>query len=69
MRLKGRFVKTWAFEVETFFGFNVFRGFFSLPFLPLRELGFAFILGLLQSLFQPFRVRGSARTSRRLATP
>ena len=42
VRLKGRFVKTWAFEVETFFGFNVFRGFFSLPFLPLRELGFAF---------------------------
>ncbi|KAK7241440.1 hypothetical protein SO694_00058050 [Aureococcus anophagefferens] len=39
VRLKGRFVKTWAFEVETFFGFNVFRGFFSLPFLPLRELG------------------------------
>ncbi|KAH8093404.1 oxidoreductase [Aureococcus anophagefferens] len=39
---QGRFVKTWAFEVETFFGFNVFRGFFSLPFLPLRELGFAF---------------------------
>jgi len=30
----GRFVRTWAFELESFFGTNVFRGFFSLPFAP-----------------------------------
>ncbi len=42
VHLTGRFVKTWAFEVETFFGFNVFRGFFSLPFPPLRKLGLVF---------------------------
>ena len=41
-RLKGRFVRTWAFETEMFWGFNLFRGFFSLPLQPLRELGFLF---------------------------
>ena len=32
--VRGRFVRTWAFEVESFFDRNLFRGFFSLPFAP-----------------------------------
>ena len=32
--IRGRFVRTWAFEVESFFDRNLFRGFFSLPFAP-----------------------------------
>lgn len=38
VHLKGRFVRTWAFNVEMFFGFALFRGFFSLPLRPLEGL-------------------------------
>jgi len=34
VKVRGRFVRTWAFEVENFFDRNLFRGFFSLPFAP-----------------------------------
>ena len=36
--VRGRFVRTWAFEVENFFDRNLFRGFFSLPFAPSTPL-------------------------------
>ena len=36
--VRGRFVRTWAFEVENFFDRNMFRGFFSLPFAPSTPL-------------------------------
>ena len=32
--VRGRFVRTWAYEIENFFDRNLFRGFFSLPFAP-----------------------------------
>ena len=39
VKVRGRFVRTWAYEIENFFDRNLFRGFFSLPFAtttPLR---------------------------------
>ena len=38
VRLRGRFVRTWAYEIENFFDRNLFRGFFSLPFAPSTPL-------------------------------
>ena len=38
VKVRGRFVRTWAFEVENFFDRNMFRGFFSLPFAPSTPL-------------------------------
>ena len=37
-RVRGRFVRTWAYEIENFFDRNLFRGFFSLPFAPSTPL-------------------------------
>ena len=34
VKVRGRFVRTWAYEIENFFDRNMFRGFFSLPFAP-----------------------------------
>ena len=36
--VRGRFVRTWAYEIENFFDRNLFRGFFSLPFAPSTPL-------------------------------
>ena len=36
--VRGRFVRTWAYEIENFFDRNMFRGFFSLPFAPSTPL-------------------------------
>ena len=38
VKVRGRFVRTWAYEIENFFDRNLFRGFFSLPFAPSTPL-------------------------------
>jgi hypothetical protein len=38
IKVRGRFVRTWAYEIENFFDRNLFRGFFSLPFAPSTPL-------------------------------
>ena len=38
VKVRGRFVRTWAYEIENFFDRNMFRGFFSLPFAPSTPL-------------------------------
>ena len=38
IKVRGRFVRTWAYEIENFFDRNMFRGFFSLPFAPSTPL-------------------------------
>ena len=38
LTVRGRFVRTWAYEIENFFDRNLFRGFFSLPFAPSTPL-------------------------------
>ena len=38
LKVRGRFVRTWAYEIENFFDRNLFRGFFSLPFAPSTPL-------------------------------
>ena len=38
VKVRGRFVRTWAYEIESFFDRNMFRGFFSLPFAPSTPL-------------------------------